>query len=104
VLWEIARRCSFDDHLADDYAVPYFDYVTHDPSFEEMKKVVCVESIRPSPSPRWNNSSTLTHLSKIMQECWHPTPCVRLTSLRVKKSLGKLRIENNRKYPEIKIV
>jgi bone morphogenetic protein receptor type-1B len=29
-------------------------------------------------------------LSKIMQECWHPNPAVRLTALRVKKSLNKL--------------
>lgn len=33
-------------------------------------------------------------LSKIMSECWHPNPPVRLTALRVKKTLSKLHIDN----------
>lgn len=82
----------------DEYAVPYYEFVSHDPSVEEMKKVVCTEGIRPSSSPRWDKNLTLLQLSKVMQECWHSTPCVRLTSLRVKKSLAKLRHN-----PDIKI-
>ena len=36
-----------------DYQLPYFDSVSHDPSFEEMKKVVVGQEIRPKIEKRW---------------------------------------------------
>lgn len=33
---------------------------------------------------------TLTGMAKLMKECWHQKPCVRLSALRVKKTLAKL--------------
>nr|CAD7416661.1 unnamed protein product [Timema poppensis] len=38
--------------------------------------------------------TVLRTLSKQMQECWHPNPVVRLTALRVKKTLCKLDADN----------
>ena len=32
----------------EEYRPPFFDMVPSDPSFEEMKKVVCVDQHRPS--------------------------------------------------------
>jgi hypothetical protein len=32
-------------------------------------------------------------LFQVMQECWHQNPTVRLTALRVKKSLSRLECE-----------
>jgi hypothetical protein len=90
VLWEIARRCSLSDSKPDEYQVPYFDMVPNDPSFEDMRKVVCVENIRPTLSPRWAKSYALQSVVKLMLEGWHSSPCVRLTSLRMKKTLSKL--------------
>lgn len=97
VLWEMSRRCVTGDKItvADDYALPYYDSVTSDPSFEDMMNVVCVKKIRPQIPTRWASEEVLLTLSKIMQECWHANPVVRLSSLRVKKTLSKLAADTN---------
>lgn len=95
VLWEMSRRCytpirGTKSTQCEDYALPYHDVVPSDPSFEDMHAVVCVKGIRPPIPCRWQDDEILQSLAKIMQECWHPNPTVRLTALRVKKSLSKL--------------
>lgn len=43
-------------HLAgivEDYKPPFHDVVPNDPSFEDMKKVVCVDQQRPNIPNRW---------------------------------------------------
>lgn len=92
VFWEMSRRCVTGDKIttADDYALPYYDCVPSDPSFDDMKLVVCVKKIRPQIPLRWESDDVLQTLSKIMQECWHQNSAVRLTALRVKKTLSKL--------------
>ncbi|KAL1121985.1 hypothetical protein AAG570_003393 [Ranatra chinensis] len=97
VFWEMCRRCVSQRNGQDkwslqseEYALPYHDVVPNDPSFEEMHLAVCVKRIRPPISARWQHHPVLNTLSKIMQECWHENPAVRLTSLRVKKTLCKL--------------
>lgn len=52
MLWEICRR-TLSNGIAEDYKVPYYDCVTSDPSFEEMRKVVCGDNYRPSIPNRW---------------------------------------------------
>ncbi|XP_064457112.1 bone morphogenetic protein receptor type-1B-like [Ornithodoros turicata] len=89
VLWEIARRCTING-VADDYQIPFQGVVPSDPSFEDMHKVVCVDRMRPPISERWEQCEASRTLSKIMRECWHHNPTVRLTALRVKKTLAKL--------------
>ncbi|KAK3729185.1 hypothetical protein QZH41_000586 [Actinostola sp. cb2023] len=55
VLWEIARRCITDETgLCEDYEVPYYDRVPHDPSFDDMRKVVVLDKIRPDIPNRWH--------------------------------------------------
>ncbi|XP_055714034.1 bone morphogenetic protein receptor type-1B isoform X2 [Phlebotomus papatasi] len=95
VFWEMARRCittikGTKNTTCEDYALPYHDVVPNDPSFEDMHAVVCVKAIRPPVPARWQDEEILSVLAKIMQECWHPNPAVRLTALRVKKTLCKL--------------
>ncbi|KAG5876131.1 hypothetical protein JTB14_007538 [Gonioctena quinquepunctata] len=92
VLWEMSRRCVTGDKFkdVDEYQVPYYDCVPSDPSFEDMQQVVCVKKIRPQIPTRWESEDILQTLSKVMHECWHPNPAVRLTALRVKKTLSKL--------------
>ncbi|XP_055920083.1 bone morphogenetic protein receptor type-1B isoform X2 [Eupeodes corollae] len=100
VLWEACRRCYTTVHgskttICEDYALPYHDVVPSDPSFEDMLAVVCVKGFRPPIPARWQDDDVLATLSKIMQECWHPNPSVRLTALRVKKTLSRLEIDCN---------
>ena len=48
VLWEIICRTECETYSAFNYNVPYQDMVPSDPSFDDMRQVVCVENRRPS--------------------------------------------------------
>ncbi|KAG8237727.1 hypothetical protein J437_LFUL017030 [Ladona fulva] len=90
VLWEIACRTVINDEkVVEPYQPPYYNYVPSDPSFEDMHEVVCIKKIRPPISSLWEEDEILRTMVKCMQECWHHNPAVRLTSLRVKKTLSK---------------
>ncbi|XP_055376659.1 bone morphogenetic protein receptor type-1B isoform X2 [Condylostylus longicornis] len=98
VFWEMCRRCytpiiGTKTTTCEDYALPYYDCVSSDPTFEDMHAVVNVKGIRPEIPSRWQEDELLQTLSKIIQECWHPNPTVRLTALRVKKTLSRLETE-----------
>jgi len=92
VLWEITRRTLTGDKVAqcDDYQLPYYECVPSDPSFDEMYQVVCVKCVRPEIPSRWHSTELLRSFYKLMSECWHQDSSVRLTALRVKKSLSRL--------------
>ncbi|XP_077283276.1 type I BMP receptor saxophone [Arctopsyche grandis] len=89
VMWEVCRRTVWNG-IAEDYKPPFYDVVPSDPSFEDMKKVVCIDAMRPSLSNRWASDVILSGMGKLMRECWHQNPSVRLPILRVKKNLVKL--------------
>ena len=55
ILWEIARRCNIHGEY-DDYQLPFYDAVPSDPTIDEMKKVICVERVRPKIPHRWHTS------------------------------------------------
>ena len=70
VLWEVCLRtgeynilmrwyydigCGLGEEQVDEYQVPFCNMVPHDPSFEEMKKVVGVDGQRPPIPARWGN-------------------------------------------------
>ncbi|XP_017093723.2 TGF-beta receptor type-1 isoform X3 [Drosophila bipectinata] len=93
ILWEIARRCNMG-MIYDEYQLPYYDAVQPDPSIEEMKKVVCIERIRPNIPNRWHASDVLHNMAKVMKECWYPNPVARLTALRIKKTLASISVED----------
>uniref|UniRef100_A0A1B6KQH1 receptor protein serine/threonine kinase n=1 Tax=Graphocephala atropunctata TaxID=36148 RepID=A0A1B6KQH1_9HEMI len=107
VFWEMCRRCATKGGSdkwslqVEDFVVPYYDVVPSDPSFEEMLEVVCVKKIRPAIHLRWHSNQVLRTLTMIMQECWNQNPLIRLTSLRVKKTLCRL---NTDPEPNIKII
>ncbi|XP_055379390.1 TGF-beta receptor type-1 isoform X1 [Condylostylus longicornis] len=92
ILWEIARRCNMG-MIYDDYQLPYYDVVQPDPSIEEMKKVVCIDKIRPNIPNRWHASDVLHNMAKVMKECWYANPAARLTALRIKKTLANISVE-----------
>ncbi|XP_030629949.1 activin receptor type-1 [Chanos chanos] len=89
VLWEIARR-TYSNGIVEEYKPPFYDLVPNDPSFEDMRKVVCVEQQRPFIPNRWFSDPTLSALVKLMKECWYQNPSARLTALRIKKTLDKI--------------
>lgn len=89
VLWEIARR-TVNNGIAEEYKVPFHDIVPCDPSFDEMRKLVCVDQQRPTIPNRWFSDPMLAALARVMKECWYQNPSARLTGLRIKKTLAKI--------------
>uniref|UniRef100_A0A3P8RMZ2 receptor protein serine/threonine kinase n=1 Tax=Amphiprion percula TaxID=161767 RepID=A0A3P8RMZ2_AMPPE len=69
-----------------EYQLPYHELVPTDPSYEDMREVVCIKKLRPSFPNRW----TSDEMGKLMTECWAHNPACRLTALRVKKTLAKM--------------
>ncbi|KAF7284403.1 type I BMP receptor saxophone [Rhynchophorus ferrugineus] len=94
VLWEICRR-TISNGIAEECKPPFYDVVPNDPSFEDMRKVVCVDQQRPSVPNRWISDPVLSGMAKLMKECWHQNPNVRLPALRIKKTLIKLANSDN---------
>lgn len=41
--------------IVEEYQLPYYDMVPNDPSYEDMREVVCVKRLRPVVSNRWNS-------------------------------------------------
>jgi len=56
VLWEMCRRTVNGEEKCEEYQPPFYDVVGSDPSFEEMKKVVCTDGYRPDVPERWANN------------------------------------------------
>lgn len=54
VFWEMCRR-TISNGIAEDYKPPFYDVVPSDPSFEDMRKVVCVDQQRPNLPNRWTS-------------------------------------------------
>ncbi|XP_078578590.1 bone morphogenetic protein receptor type-1B-like isoform X1 [Branchiostoma floridae x Branchiostoma japonicum] len=92
VLWEIARRCIVGG-IVEEYQLPYYDCAPHDPSYEDMRRIVCIERQRPSIPNRWHTDEVLRPMAKLMSECWAHNPNARLTALRVKKTISKMMVE-----------
>uniref|UniRef100_A0A8C4RLG8 Serine/threonine-protein kinase receptor n=2 Tax=Erpetoichthys calabaricus TaxID=27687 RepID=A0A8C4RLG8_ERPCA len=89
ILWEIARRC-VSGGIVEEYQLPYHQLVPFDPSYEDMREVVCLKRLRPIFPNRWSSDECLRQMGKLMAECWAHNPASRLTALRVKKTLAKM--------------
>ncbi|XP_030762424.1 activin receptor type-1 [Sitophilus oryzae] len=89
VLWEVCRR-TVSNGIAEECKPPFYDVVPSDPSFDDMRKVVSIDQQRPSMPNRWTSDPVLSGMAKLVKECWHHNPNVRLPALRIKKSLIKL--------------
>ncbi|KAG9261642.1 bone morphogenetic protein receptor type-1B-like [Astyanax mexicanus] len=76
--------------MVEEYQLPYHEYVPTDPSYEDMREIVCIKRIRPPFPNRWTSDEGLQQMGKLMAECWAPSPASRLTALRVKKTLVKI--------------
>jgi hypothetical protein len=49
----------FIEGVVEDQQAPYYDCVEPDPSFDEMRKVVCIEKMRPEIPNRWLNDQVI---------------------------------------------
>lgn len=59
--------------IVEDYKPPFHDLVPTDPSFEDMKKVVCVDQQRPVIPNRWFSDTVSTssaHFLKFKPVCF----------------------------------
>lgn len=92
VYWEVASRVQTQNPHSETYQPPYWDLVGVDPSIDEMRKVVCIDVSRPDLPADWGERGVLeSSLYRIMIECWYSEPKARLTALRLKKTLTKLK-------------
>jgi TGF-beta receptor type-1 len=98
VFWEMTRRCIVNG-IVEEFKLPYFDVVADDPSIEEMKKVVVTNEHRPEIPNRWMSKKATRTMASVMTECWSTNPAARLTSMRIKKTIGSL---NSSEEQEVK--
>lgn len=54
-MWEILRRSQSEYHHSLPYQVPYYNMVPNDPSFEDMRKIVCIDQQRPPIPAEFEN-------------------------------------------------
>ena len=90
VMWEVVYRIQTTPSISPAYQPPYWDLVNLDPSLDEMRKVVCLDLMRPDTPPEWEAREPHASLARLMAECWYPDPAARLTALRIKKSCQKI--------------
>ncbi|XP_045762527.1 activin receptor type-1 isoform X2 [Maniola jurtina] len=89
VLWEVTRRVS----PAREHRAPFSELAPADPSFDDMRKIVCTDNARPAPPD--DPHPTMVGMANLMRECWHQNASVRLPALRIKKTLLKLAANDN---------
>ncbi|EMP26535.1 Bone morphogenetic protein receptor type-1A [Chelonia mydas] len=65
IIWEMAR-CCVTGGIVEEYQLPYYDMVPNDPSYEDMREVVCVKRLRPVVSNRWNSDEYCTVLEALV--------------------------------------
>ena len=61
VMWEVLRKTRTCDSASEveEFALPYHTDVDSDPSFEAMKKVVCLNETRPYIPDRWHQNHVI---------------------------------------------
>lgn len=55
--------------IVEEYQLPYYDMVPNDPSYEDMREVVCVKRLRPVVSNRWNSDEVSMLQGRINSIC-----------------------------------
>lgn len=89
VIWEVFQRSAIVGE-PEEYKAPYHEFVTPDPSTEEMRKVVSLEGRRPTIPRDWHLLPKMNPFIALMVESWSQKPESRLTALNIKKKLESL--------------
>ena len=56
-MWEVVYRIQTSPSISPAYQPPYWDLVNLDPSLDEMRKVVCLDMMRPDTPADWETRS-----------------------------------------------
>ena len=57
--------CHFDTFskgFVHEAELPYYEYVGQDPGFEDMRKIVCLEKLRPTIPAAWGHQEVCYYL------------------------------------------
>lgn len=100
ILWEICKRMTFAG-VSEEFRIAYSEVVPREPTEQHMKKVVVDDRGRPLIPDKWSTDPVLTGMSRIMRECWHHNPTVRLPILNVRKKIKKISDESQMKMKTI---
>ncbi|KAL7675901.1 hypothetical protein ACOME3_002162 [Neoechinorhynchus agilis] len=89
VMWEVCFRCDANNAgNVPGYCPPYGEYTNADPSFEEIREVVCAKKLRPTIETTWFQHPIIGKVVRLMKESWYDEPAARLSALRIKKTLN----------------
>lgn len=97
IIWEIMNRCEDPLTVNTTYKIPFDDELKSENAelcLSSMQEIVISKKIRPHINMEWNKNVALKELVKIMSECWNEDSSVRLTSLRLKKSIIKIQAKD----------
>lgn len=83
VLWEMSRRTE-TSAIVEEYRPPFFDMVPCDPSFEDMRKVVCIDQYRPAIPVHWSSDPVSLHLIYLCLCLTYRILCISSVSLSMK--------------------
>ena len=93
VMWELMNRCQLEGDGVDAYVEPYHEFYNEETLDEaRLIQAVCVDKMRPRLKSEWKENAILGELIELTEELWTDAPNERLNSLRIKKSLNKIRL------------
>lgn len=62
----VTAICALLVGIVEDYKPPFHDVVPNDPSFEDMRKVVCVDQQRPNIPNRWFSDPVSSYFCSVL--------------------------------------
>nr|CAD2204665.1 unnamed protein product [Meloidogyne enterolobii] len=72
------------------HKLPFELIVETDPSFDQMREIVCDKKIRPPILNEWKKEENLIIICNLMIECWSNWPTSRHKALKIKKEITKI--------------
>ena len=93
VFWELISRTMLARNKEDStYRLPFYEYtVGEDVTEESLIKIVCENKDRPTWRDAWKQNNILNELILLTEELWTDASSERLSVLRLKKSLNKMK-------------
>ena len=90
---ELLLTCSSTVPTSEEFKLPYWEFVGSDPSLEEMRKVVCLDRLRPevpaqpttapgspiagAPPAGGSQRDIVREMHSLMKECWYDSAAAR---------------------------
>ncbi|CAI4232967.1 unnamed protein product [Auanema sp. JU1783] len=92
VLWEMCRRTRASTYNAKhpEQSIAYYECVTRDPTYEEMKKCVSEQGLRPLMESSWFSSPVMVELIETMRDCWSPEPFNRPEATTIRRRVDEI--------------